>query len=183
MTLILVLVLYSLDAFHTIQEGSRQATVKFVGMLLAYFCASIFYKPLATWTALWIPYPGLSLQSDFVYFPQNMIQQMDQVYFQAVAFILIFILIMIVTHIIKAFMPSKQDKMYPKNRDVLVGAVVAIIYTTLCLCLLFTFLATLTFPWLQNFLADNMVSDFFIRQVPFFSKHILSLWLDGVATL
>lgn len=183
MTVILVALIFIFNIYSQMQKGERTAWIQTIGLVISYIVAMLLYRPLAQLTALWIPYPGLDIDTAFTYYPDTMRFNMDTVFFQAIAFVLLLLLGKLITEIICHMIGNQADSQYPSRQDQIVGGVTAFIRTWFWLFILFAFLSTLTFPVIQNYLSNNLIADLFIRFTPLFSQHVISLWVKGVAHL
>src|SRR5690625_3151966 len=93
--LILLIAIYS-----GAKRGLVLQLVMTIGYLLSFWFALNFYDRLRESLELIVPYPPASLSDTFVVFPEEMSLQLDDVYYNGVAFILILALGWLITRIV-----------------------------------------------------------------------------------
>ena len=183
MTIIIILLIFAATIYLHVTKGSGYSLIKLLGLIGSYLMAWLFYQPMSKFLSLWVPYPGLRLDVSFTYYPDSMMTQLDTVYYQAVAFIFIFLIGQLIVALINHLVGNQRDLRYPRPIDYLFGVISGVTQAWFIVFLAFAFMTLLTFPIIQNYLANNVVADFFIRNSMIFSRHTLGLWLNGVAAI
>lgn len=183
MTLIIVIGVFLWNMHVNIQRGIHVNVFETVGLALSYLLATLGYSFLAQGVSLWAPYPGLTLDTHFTYIPDELVIKSDQIFYQATAFLLILFVGYGITKLLTHIIGDNTDILYPSKQDKIVGGLLSVVRTWLGWVVFFSYIATFTFPAIQNFLANNIVADFFIRKTPLFSTHIWSMWLNQIAQL
>ncbi|KAA9242137.1 MULTISPECIES: CvpA family protein [Aerococcus] len=180
-TLILVLIFFAL----TIMDYSRRTfgvqLLQVLSLGVSFFVAKEYFLPLAEKLELIIPFPGYSMTSDFSYYPDAVLTNMDVIYYRAMAFALILVGVQVIkSFILYLFSPSKYRKGQGKVLS-LGGFITGFITAWFTLFFVFAILSLLGLEGVQGFLSHNSVAEFFIRRTPFLTHEVFNLWFAGIA--
>lgn len=150
-----------------------------VGFIAAFITAILYYDDLASKLTLWVPYPEFPEGEGWAIFMGNM--PLEPAFYNAVAFILIFVAVKIVIQIIASMLDFVAELPVLKSLNHLLGGVLGFIENYIVL-FIFIYIAALTpLVFLQNSLDNSLLAPLIIEYTPIISNQIKSLWMEQVA--
>lgn len=180
---IFVVIIFLANIYNGIQNGAILQIVRLAGAVVSIWIASMYYLPLAKQLGLLIPYPGLTLETSYAYFPESALYEMDQVFFRLVAFIIIIFLVRIVFGMVAYIFKGLKFMPIPKFINFIVGIFSGVTITWIGFFFFFAFLSLLAIEPVQNFLANSATADFFMLRTPYLSSQLISQLFTGIGSI
>jgi uncharacterized membrane protein required for colicin V production len=173
-----------IGAFIGLKRGFILQLLHLVSFIAAFMIARQFYDDLAPQVRLWVPYPDFGSgqgQEALAFFSGNM----EESYYNAVSFVIIFILAVIALRIVASMLDFVAMLPVLKQINKLLGGVLGFLEVYLFLFILLFIAALIPAPQIQNALQDSSLSNLIINHTPYLSDLLNTLWLQygGVTSL
>ncbi|SIS51253.1 CvpA family protein [Salimicrobium flavidum] len=176
---LLILFILFIGIIKGMKRGFVLQLFHIVGFIAALITAILYYDDLASKLTLWVPYPEFPESEGWAIFMGNM--PLEQAFYNAVAFILIFMAVKIVIQIIASMLDFVAELPVLKSLNHLLGGVLGFVENYIVL-FIFIYIAALTpLVFLQNSLDNSFLAPLIIEYTPIISDQITSLWMEQVA--
>ncbi|HYK73176.1 MAG TPA: CvpA family protein [Pseudoneobacillus sp.] len=163
-----------------LKRGFILQLVHLTGFIVAFVVATMYYDDLAPKLTLWVPYPHMGANSplQFIFDGVNM----EDAYYRAIAFAVIFFAVKIVLQIIGAMLDFIAHIPVLKQLNVLGGGILGVVEVYLLILIVLYIAALLPIEFIQNPIKDSSVAKAIINHTPVFSKQIKEMWFDYIST-
>ena len=153
------------------------AAATMVSMLVA----GAFYKSLAKFISLWVPYASATQGSSTYFFPSSQLFQLDQVFYAGLAYLIIFTAVYILGRFFGIFAnlipyPNKLDTKWYNVTSGVIAVCIPIFVLGMCL----TILATVPMEMVQERLNSSFMIRFIVKYTPITSNILKDLWVNQV---
>lgn len=151
------------------------------GFIVAFIIAAIYYDNLAEKLSLWIPYPDLSGDSSWAVFLQS--QSMENAFYNAISFAIIFFAVKIILQIIASMLDfvAKLPVLHSVNR--LLGAVLGFLEVYLILFVIVYILALVPMENVQTWIDHSSIAKWMVEHTPILSSKLKDLWFAGAESV
>ncbi|WP_433743529.1 CvpA family protein [Falsibacillus pallidus] len=177
---IAILVIFIMGFFVGLRRGFILQLIHMIGFAAAFIAAYFYYDELAPKLRLWIPYPSLDNSSTL-----KMIFDgggMDEAYYRAIAFVIIFFAVKIVLHIIGSMLDFVTNIPVIKQLNVWAGGILGFIEVYLIIFILLYIGALLPIAAIQEALDKSIIAEAMIKNTPVFSERLQEWWINYVAS-
>lgn len=172
----LVLLLFLMFGFFMgLKRGLILQILHLVGFIVAFAVAAMYCDDLGPKLALWIPYSELP-ESTWASFLQTL--PLEKGFYNAVAFVLIFIAVKIFMQIIASMLDFVASIPVINSVNKLLGAVLGFIEVYLIAFIILYILALTPVETVQGWITGSPIALFIVEQTPYFSGKILDLWFS-----
>ncbi|MFT8318580.1 MAG: CvpA family protein [Sporolactobacillus sp.] len=172
---LIILLLLASGLFMGFRRGLILQVVRLGGFIVSYLVAVSYFKKLAPVLKFWIPFPSSAAHSGTFDFlgPMNL----QTAYYQAIAFIILFIAVKIVLTILGSMLDFLAE--FPLIRPVnhLTGAALGFVEIYLVVFLLLYASALTPISGLQSAINDSSLAQSIIGHTPVFSQMIKNMWI------
>lgn len=150
------------------------------GYLIAYIAARCFYLDLAGKLELLIPYPSPGIDSQFVFFDQQLGLDLDKAFYAGVAFMLILGIGWLATRFIG--MIAHRLTFFPivRQTNTLAGGLLGFLMVYIALFLMLWLLSFIPLTVIQNLFRQSGLARGIVEHTPMLSKQIYSWWISAV---
>ncbi|MGG3572801.1 CvpA family protein [Bacillus gobiensis] len=179
---IILLIMLIIGAIAGLRRGFILKLLHLISFIAAFLIARQFYDDLAPQVRLWIPYPDFGEgQEALAFFSGNM----ESSYYNAISFVIIFILAVIALRIIASMLDFVAMLPVLKQVNKLLGGVLGFLEVYLFLFVFLFIAALIPAPQIQDALQGSSLSNLIINHTPYLSELINTLWLQygGVTSL
>ncbi|WP_077621302.1 CvpA family protein [Sediminibacillus massiliensis] len=176
--LVLLLILI-FGFFIGIKRGFVLQLFHLIGFIAAFIVAVLYYDDLAPRLQLWIPYPDLPDDSSWAIFLGS--TSMEQAFYNAIAFAIIFFGARIILQIIASMLDFIAALPILSSINSLLGGILGFIEIYLLLFLFLYIGALVPVEFVQTILEHSAIASFIIENTPFISNQIKNLWFENVA--
>lgn len=177
---IIILILLAIGFAIGYFRGFALQAYYIVGTLIAYLIATILFKKYATVFTLWIPFPSATAESKLTILNQSIIFDLNAVFYAAFAFMLIFIIVMIIIRILGIFAyPLSQLKVFGKHNH-WIGGVLGLIEVYIVILLFLAILSLIPVNSIQNALSNSILANSMLLRTPIFSHDIFNSWVTEI---
>lgn len=159
-----------------LRRGLILQIVHLIGFIAAYIVAYLYYDDLAPKLKLWIPYPSLGGDGAISLIIKN--ANVEEVFYRAVSFIILFIAVKIVMHIIGSMLDFLAQFPILKQINGWAGGIFGFIEVYLIIFLLVYILALVPIDKVQSTIENSFVANIMVHHTPIFSDAINQLWIE-----
>lgn len=145
-----------------------------VGFIVALVVAYKYYKPLAEYFVLWIPYPAVSDDSTFTIAIEQL--DLDQTFYQLFAFALIFFAVKFGLQLLASMFDFLKYLPVLGFVSKVLGAVLGFIEAYILLFIFIYVFALLPLDAVQNQLENSGIAQAMIEKTPYFSEKVKEWW-------
>ena len=158
-----------------LKRGFILQTIHLTGFIIAFIVAYLYYDKLAPKLTLWIPYPNFSPDSalSLVFDSVNL----EDAYYRAIAFVVIFFAVKIVLHMIGSMLDFIAQIPVLKQLNIWAGGILGFVEVYLIMFIVLFIGALLPIEGIQSALTDSILSDLIIYHTPVFSDLIQNWWI------
>lgn len=176
---LVVLAILVMGFFVGLKRGFILQTIHLAGFIAAFVVAYVYYEQLAPKLTLWIPYPNLDSNSTFKLLLEN--TNLEDAYYRAIAFAIIFFAVKILLQIIGSMLDFVAHLPILKQLNVWAGGILGFIEVYLLLFIILYIAALLPIQAIQGPLNDSILAENIIKNTPVFSQQIKQLWIEYMA--
>lgn len=178
---IVILLLLASGFFMGFRRGLVLQLVHLAGFLVAFLVAFLYYKQLAPVLKFWIPFPTSAAQSGTFSFLGSL--DLQTAYYQAIAFIILFIAAKIILTIFGHMLDFLAELPLIRSVNHLSGALFGFAEIYLFLFLLLYAGALTPIDGIQSAIDGSSLAQSMIGNTPFFSNMLKELWVAVIALL
>lgn len=172
---LIILALLFLGFLIGLKRGFVMQVFHLINYIISFIIAVIYYDKLSEKLALWIPYPELSSDTSWALFLQTL--PLENAFYNAVSFAIIFFTVKIILHIIASMLDFIAEMPILRSVNKLFGAGLGFLEMYLILFILLFILALTPLSSIQDWIEHSFVAKLMIEYTPIFSKLIKSLWI------
>lgn len=163
-----------------LRRGLILQIVHLTGFIAAYIVAYLYYDDLAPRMKLWIPYPNFGGDGAISLIIKN--ANVEEVFYRAVSFIILFIAVKIVMQIIGSMLDFLAHFPILKQINGWAGGFFGFIEVYLIIFLLLYIAALVPIETIQSTIGHSIVANMIVNHTPIFSDAINHLWIDNTPT-
>lgn len=171
---ILILVLLLAGLFVGAKRGLIVQLIHMTGFIIALFVAYTYYKPLAEKFVLWIPYPAVDSDSTLTIAIDRL--DLDQTFYQLIAFALIFFIIKFTLQLVASMFDFLKYLPVLGFVSKIAGAVLGFIEFYIILFIVLYVLALLPIAPFQNLMTNSILANYLLEHTPFLSETVKEWW-------
>lgn len=170
-----ILIILILGFFVGLKRGFVLQLIHLTGFIIAFIVANMYYEKIAPKLTLWVPYPsfgdGTAIQMLF----DN--PNLEDAYYRAIAFVVIFFAVKIVLHIIGSMLDFVTNLPVLKQLNIWAGGMLGFVEIYLIIFILLYIAALLPVVPIQSALNDSFMAKGIIKHTPIFSQQIKEMWI------
>ena len=176
-----IILLLVFGFFIGLKRGFILQLVHLTGFIIAYIVANLYYEELAPKLLLWIPYPNIGPSTPLKLLTNS--NNMEEAFYRAVAFVIIFFAVKIVLQIIGSMLDFIAHLPILKQLNVWAGGILGFLEVYLIIFILLYIGALVPMEVLQKPLDDSVMANLIVNHTPVFSQQIKSMWIEYSAAL
>ncbi len=177
----IILLILAFGFFMGMKRGFILQLLHLLGFLIAFIVAVVYYKPLAEKVSLFIPYPDLQGDSGWISFLDAL--PLEQGFYNAIAFAIIFFGVKIILQIVATMLDFVAALPILSMVNRILGAILGFVEVYLIVFVLLFILALTPLGFAQNWINESSVAQFIIEHTPMLSKKIVDLWFSTIGSL
>lgn len=178
---LIILALLALGVFRGLKRGLILQTLHLIGFIASFLIAAYYYTKLAPHLILWIPYPELSGDGEFISFLRTL--PLETGFYNAIAFILIFFSAKIVFQIIASMLDFVAQLPILNIANRFFGAVLGFVEAYLIIFILLFILALTPSVSVQEWINQSNVARNIIENTPYLSEQIRQMWFMKIQSI
>ncbi|MCA0969870.1 CvpA family protein [Halobacillus litoralis] len=176
---LLLLFILLIGIYTGLKRGFILQLLHLVGFIVAFVVAVMYYDDLSPKLTLWVPYPELPEDATWAVFVENL--DLEQAFYNAVAFSILFFGTKIILHIIASMLDFVSELPILNSFNSLLGGVLGFIETYVIMFVILYIAALVPLELVQNALDGSFLAQFIIERTPVFSEQLKTLWFEHVA--
>ena len=156
------------------KRGLVVQLIHMVGFVIALIVAYLYYKPLAEYFVLWIPYPAVGDDLRFTIAIEQL--DLDQTFYQLFAFALIFFVVKFALQLLASMLDFLKYLPFLGFASKILGAILGLIEVYILLFIFIYVLALLPMDAVQTQLEKSSIAQTMLEHTPFFSEKVKEWW-------
>lgn len=161
-----------------LKRGFILQFIYFAGFIVAYIVAVMYYDDFAPNLRLWVPYPQVGDANQVFSLLSG--DHMEESYYHAVAFVILFIGTKIAMQVIGSMLDFVAMLPILKQMNRLLGSIFGFVETYLIMFILLFIAALLPIEGIQQLLDKSILANFMVNHTPYFSDKIHELWITYI---
>ncbi|MBN8236883.1 CvpA family protein [Halobacillus kuroshimensis] len=179
MTDLLLLFLLFIGILTGLKRGFILQLFHLIGFIVAFVVAVIYYDDLSPKLTLWVPYPELPADASWAVFLDNL--PLEQAFYNAVAFAILFFGAKIVLHIITSMLDFVSELPILNSLNTLLGGILGFVENYVILFVVLYIAALVPVAGVQSALDGSLLAQLIIEHTPVLSNELENLWIEHVA--
>ncbi|RSK28092.1 CvpA family protein [Bacillus sp. HMF5848] len=175
---IVLLVILVLGFLVGVRRGLILQLVHMTGFIIAFIIAFIYFDNLAPRLRLWIPYSTLDEESTIKFLFDT--TGLDEVFYRAFAFVIIFFSVKILMQIIGSMLDFLSHLPILKQVNAWAGGILGFIEIYLIMLVFLYIVALLPLNFIQDAIQESALAKTMIQHTPIFSAIIKNLWFQYI---
>ncbi|WP_246125599.1 CvpA family protein [Alkalicoccus halolimnae] len=172
--LILMLIVSLMTGFR---RGFVLQAVHIVGLIISFMAAWLYYEAFAELIRLWVPFLQLPEESPWPLLNDALGGEM--VYYNGIAFVLIFIVVKIITQIIGSMLDFIGNLPILNVFNSWLGAALGFIEGLVIMAILLHLAALIQVEFVQQLLHSSSIAQWIFNYTPIVSNELRELWIEG----
>jgi uncharacterized membrane protein required for colicin V production len=170
-----IIFLLVIGFFVGLKRGFILQLFHLIGFIIAYIVANLYYEKLAPKLILWIPYPNLDNNSTLKILTNS--GDMEQAFYRAIAFVMIFFAVKILLQIIGSMLDFIAQLPILKQLNVWAGGILGFLENYLLIFILLYIAALIPMDIFQNTMDHSILARAIVKHTPVFSQQLLNWWI------
>jgi uncharacterized membrane protein required for colicin V production len=170
-----IIILLVIGFFVGLKRGFILQLFHLIGFIIAYIVANLYYEQLAPKLILWIPYPNLDNNLTLKLLTNS--GNMEDAFYRAIAFVIIFFAVKILLQIIGAMLDFIAQLPILKQLNVWAGGILGFLENYLLIFILLYIAALIPMDIFQNTLDHSILAKAIVKHTPVFSAQLLNWWI------
>lgn len=178
---VILLILLIFGFLMGLKRGFILQALHLVGFIVSFVVAAMYYDAIAEKLSLWIPYPELSGDSGWALMLQS--SSMENAFYNAIAFAIIFFSVKIILQIIASMLDFVASLPILNSLNKLAGAILGFIEIYLIMFVILYIFALIPVSTIQEWISNSSIALFIIEKTPFLSDKVTSLWFMDLGNI
>lgn len=174
----IIIVLLIFGVLRGLKRGFILQIIHLTGFIVAFIVANKYYVPFSSKLTLWIPYPNLGENNTIKTLFSN--ADLEEVFYRAIAFVLIFFAVKIVWQIIGSMLDFVASLPILSQLNTWAGAILGFVEVYLLIFILLYISALIPMEIIQHHVTNSSLAAGIIENTPYFSEKIKALWFNYV---
>ena len=162
-----------------LKRGFILQFIHMTGFIIAFIVAYLNYDNLAPKLRLWVPYPSFGDQETMKMIFES--ANLDEAYYRAVAFALLFFATKIIMQIIGSMLDFVAQLPLLRDMNRWAGGALGFVEVYLIVFILLYIGALLPIESLQIHLQDSFMATIIVKHTPFLSDMLKNMWIHYMA--
>jgi uncharacterized membrane protein required for colicin V production len=176
---IVILLIFVFGFFTGLRRGFILQLIHVAGFIIAFIVAYMYYAEFALKLKLWIPYPTIHENATFKMFFDGM--NLEEAYYRAIAFAIIFFAVKIVLHIIGSALDFVAKFPIIKQLNVWAGGILGFLEVYFIVFIVLYIGALIPIEFIQHAIDKSFLADAMIKNTPILSNQMKQWWLNYVS--
>lgn len=178
---IIILLVLIFGFFMGLKRGFILQLMHLVGFIIAFIVASLYFRKLASHLPYWIPYPEFSSDQVWAIFLNSM--PLENAFYNAIAFAIIFFATKIILQIIASMLDFLANLPVLRSLNKILGAVFGFIEVYFIMFIILFVLALLPLEAIQVRIKSSFLATLIVEHTPILSKAMENLWFTDVLSI
>ncbi|MEI3612618.1 CvpA family protein [Pseudogracilibacillus sp. SO30301A] len=178
---IIILLVLIFGFFMGLKRGFILQLMHLVGFIIAFIVAILYFRKLASHLPYWIPYPEFSSDQVWAVFLNSM--PLENAFYNAIAFAIIFFATKIILQIIASMLDFLANLPVLRQLNKLLGAILGFVEVYFITFLILFVLALLPMEAIQVRIKSSFLATLIVEHTPILSKAMEKLWFTDVLSI
>ncbi|MBU8770147.1 CvpA family protein [Cytobacillus oceanisediminis] len=174
-----IIIILVFGFFIGLKRGFILQLIHLTGFIIAFIVARMYYGELAPKLTLWVPYPSFSSDSAIQTFFEN--ADLEDAYYRAIAFVVIFFAVRILLQIIGSMLDFVAHLPILKQLNVWAGGILGFIEVYLIMFILLYIAALVPIEVLQGPINNSFMAELMVKNTPVLSNQLKEMWVEYMA--
>lgn len=177
---LLIIFLLLLGIYSGFRRGLALQLVLTIGYAISFWVALRYYEGLSDVVEMLIPYPNptTSAENPFILYGQELVFEMDGVFYNGLAFITLLFVGWLVTRFIGGLLNFLMEIPVLKQVNQIGGAIVGFFVQYLGIFFILFLLSTIPLGFIQNQFESSRLSQFIVAETPELSGEVYEWWVE-----
>ncbi|MFB6467919.1 CvpA family protein [Cytobacillus sp. Hz8] len=175
-----ILLILIIGFFVGLRRGFILQVIHLTSFIISFIVASLYYDDLSSKLTLWVPYPSIGEDSTIAMLFDN--GNLEDAYYRAIAFVVIFFAVKIILHIIGSMLDFLSNLPILKTLNVWGGGVLGFLEVYLIIFILLYIAALVPIDAVQTPLNHSFIGEAIVKHTPIFSQKVKELWIDYIGS-
>ena len=171
---IILLILFVIGIIVGAKRGLIVQFIHMIGFVIALVVAYLYYKPLAEYFVLWIPYPVIGSDSRFTIAVEQL--NLEQTFYQLIAFAVIFFVVKFALQLLASMFDFLKYLPVLGCVSTILGAVLGFVEIYIVMFIFMYIFALLPIDMVQNLLENSAIAQSMLENTPYFSEKVKEWW-------
>lgn len=171
---LILLVLFIFGLIVGARRGLIVQLLHMIGFVIALVVAYRYYKPLAEYFVLWIPFPAVTDNATLTIAVEQL--NLDLTFYRLLAFALIFFATKFLLQLIATMFDFLKYLPVLGIFSSLLGAVLGFVEVYIILFIVLYLLALLPIESIQSFMESSIIAGLMLEHTPYFSEKVKEWW-------
>ncbi|WP_026581835.1 CvpA family protein [Bacillus sp. J33] len=174
-----IIIILIFGFFIGLKRGFILQLIHLTGFIIAFIVARMYYEELAPKLTLWVPYPDFSSDSAIQTLFGN--ANLEDAYYRAIAFVVIFFAVKILLQIIGSMLDFVAHLPILKQLNVWAGGILGFIEVYLIMFILLYIAALVPIEVLQGPINNSLMAELMVKNTPILSDQLQDMWVEYMA--
>ncbi|KAF0819439.1 MULTISPECIES: CvpA family protein [unclassified Cytobacillus] len=161
-----------------LKRGFILQLIHLTGFIIAFIVARMYYSELAPKLTLWVPYPSFSSDSAIKTLFEN--ADLEDAYYRAIAFVVIFFAVKILLQIIGSMLDFVAHLPVLKQLNVWAGGILGFIEVYLIMFIVLYIAALVPIEVLQGPINNSFMAELMVKNTPVLSNQFKEMWVEYI---
>jgi uncharacterized membrane protein required for colicin V production len=172
---LIILIILGFGFLIGLKRGFILQIIHLTGFIIAFIIAYLYYDQLAPKLTLWVPFPNFSSDSALSLVMDNV--NLEDAYYRAIAFVVIFFAVKIVWQIIGSMLDFIAQIPVLKQLNVWAGGLLGFLEVYLIIFIVLFIGALLPMEGIQSTLTNSILAELIVQHTPVFSALVHDWWI------
>lgn len=178
MLTIFILLALGIGFYTGYRRGLIMQAVRLIGYIITFVIAINFYEPLSEIVELFIPFPAVQPNSNLALYNEAQSFLLDQVFYRAITFVLIWIIGGLLTNFIAIFFTRLSYYDFFKYINYIGGGIINLLITYAVIFMFLFILSLIPIEFIQQQFVDNPFAFWMVDRTPFLSDFANEAWFN-----
>lgn len=172
---LIILIILGFGFLIGLKRGFILQIIHLTGFIVAFIIAYLYYDQLAPKLTLWVPFPNFSSDSAFSLVMDHV--NLEDAYYRAIAFVVIFFAVKIIWQIIGSMLDFIAQIPVLKQLNIWAGGLLGFLEVYLIIFIVLFIGALLPMEGIQTALTNSILAELIVQHTPVFSSLVHDWWI------
>jgi uncharacterized membrane protein required for colicin V production len=178
MVSVILIILFIWGFYVGFRRGFILQLVYTAGYTISYIAASTYYRQLANFLELFVPFPSANSGTKMKFFSEGQTLDLDKFFVAGVAFFLIYSVCYFLFRLLAIFAYGLRLIPFLGGINKILGGLGGLASVFLTAFMILKLLTILPINFLQSMLYKDVLVQAMMERIPFFSQNLQDLWVD-----
>ena len=172
---LIILIILGFGFLIGLKRGFILQIFHLTGFIISFIIAYLYYDQLAPKLTLWVPFPNFSSDSALSLVMDNV--NLEDAYYRAIAFVVIFFAVKIIWQIIGSMLDFIAQIPVLKQLNIWAGGLFGFLEVYLIIFIVLFIGALLPIEGIQSSLTHSILAELIVQHTPVFSSLVHDWWI------